>query len=460
MMHASAIAAAVLEGRTSAVRAVQDALNRIETAIDLNLVTEALTGRALRHAATVDRAVAQGEDLPLAGVPFVAKDLFDVEGHPTRAGSKVNRDLPPAEEDATAIRRLEAAGAVLIATTTMDEYAYGYTSENAHNGPARNPHDQTRTPGGSSGGSAGTVGGGLVPLALGSDTNGSIRVPAALSGCFGLKPTFGRLSRHGTFPFVASLDHVGPFAATTHDLALAYDLMQGPDPRDPACAGRAVAPVRDGLDDDAPLRVARVGGYFEGPLDADARAALERAAALLGAEDEVALPEPERARAAGFVITTSEAGNLHGRTLRTRPFDLDPLIRDRLLAGALIPGQWYLAAQRFRRWFADALKPLFARHDVLLMPAVPCAAPKVGADIVTVEGQNLPARLALGLYVQPLTIAGLPIAVAPCFGASGLPTGVQLMAAAGREDLVLRAAAALERQGYAAPPDAKATHHA
>ncbi len=154
MMHASAIAAAVLEGRTSAVRAVQDTLNRIETAIDLNLVTEALTGRVLRHAATVDRAVAQGLDLPLAGVPFVAKDLFDVEGRPTRVGSKINRDLPPAGEDATAIRRLEAAGAVLIATTAMDEYAYGYTSENAHDGPARDP---TRTPGGSSGGSAGAV---------------------------------------------------------------------------------------------------------------------------------------------------------------------------------------------------------------------------------------------------------------------------------------------------------------
>ena len=170
---------------------------------------------------------------PLAGVPFAVKNLFDIAGLPTLAGSKINRDRPPAAADATLVARLEAAGAVLVGALNMGEYAYDFTGENCHDGPSRNPHDTARMTGGSSGGSGAAVAGGLVPLALGSDTNGSIRVPSSFCGVFGLKPTYGRLSRAGSFPFVASLDHLGPLARTAGDLALAYDAMQGPDPARP-----------------------------------------------------------------------------------------------------------------------------------------------------------------------------------------------------------------------------------
>src|SRR6202012_3195836 len=165
----------------------------------------------------------------LAGVPFAVKNLFDVEGLATRAGSKINRDLKPSARDATLIERLEAAGAGLVGALNMGEYAYDFTGENIHDGPSRNPHEPTRMTGGSSGGSGAAVGGRLVPLALGSDTNGSIRVPASFCGLFGLKPTYGRLTRAGRFPFGSALDHLGPLARSVRDLAVSYDVMQGYD---------------------------------------------------------------------------------------------------------------------------------------------------------------------------------------------------------------------------------------
>ncbi len=202
--------------------------------------------RAGATAATLDAARGAGRPLgPLAGVPFAVKNLFDIAGLPTLAGSRINRSRAPATRDAALITRLEAAGAVLLGALNMGEFAYDFTGENAHYGPSRNPHDVSRMTGGSSGGSGGAVAGGLVPLALGSDTNGSIRVPASFCGVFGLKPTYGRLTRAGSFPFVASLDHVGPLARSTRDLALAYDAMAGHDPDDPVCVERpaeAVAP--------------------------------------------------------------------------------------------------------------------------------------------------------------------------------------------------------------------------
>ena len=213
---AADIAAAVAAGRSTAESVVAAALARIrERGPQFNAFTVVTEERALARARALDEARARREALPpLAGVPFAVKNLFDIAGLTTLAGAKINRDAPPAKRDATIIRRLEAAGAVLVGALNMGEYAYDFTGENMHYGPSHNPHDLKRMTGGSSGGSAAAVAGGLVPLALGSDTNGSIRVPASLSGLFGLKPTFGRLSRAGTFPFVASLDHVGPLART------------------------------------------------------------------------------------------------------------------------------------------------------------------------------------------------------------------------------------------------------
>src|SRR5579862_3108663 len=304
---ASEIAAAVASGKVSALAVIEGALARIgERNPVLNAFTAVTAERARARAKAIDAAALKKQKLgPLAGVPFAAKNLFDVAGLATVAGSKINRAHPPARRDAVLIERLEAAGAILVGALNMGEYAYDFTGENVHDGPSRNPHDLARMTGGSSGGSGGAVAGRLVPLALGSDTNGSIRVPASLTGVFGLKPTYGRLSRARTFPFVASLDHVGPFARSARDLALAYDAMQGYDPDDPVSAHRAIEPVVPLLErGTAGLNVAVAGGYFK-CRSAETVSAIDRVAAALGANRDIELPQAERARAAAFVITAS-----------------------------------------------------------------------------------------------------------------------------------------------------------
>src|SRR5438093_3578282 len=264
-LSAQQIAQAVTDRKLSALDATEVTLARIAKHDPvLNSFTDITAERARAKARAVDAAIAAGQNVgPLAGVPFAVKNLFDVKGLSTRAGSKINRDLAPSSRDATLIERMEAAGAVLVGALNMGEYAYDFTGENVHDGPSRNPHDPTRMTGGSSGGSGSAVAGRLVPLALGSDTNGSIRVPSSLCGVFGLKPTYGRLTRARTFPFVASLDHVGPLARSALDLALAYDAMQGPDPDDPVCAQRPAEPVTQLIARGADgLTIAVAGGYF------------------------------------------------------------------------------------------------------------------------------------------------------------------------------------------------------
>src|SRR3954471_13709370 len=263
-LSAAEIAHAVAARTTSALAITEAALARIARHDGvLNAFTDVVAERARATARAVDEDIAAGKPVgPLAGVPFAVKNLFDVKGLATRAGSKINRELKPSARDASLIERMEAAGAVLVGALNMGEYAYDFTGENVHDGPSRNPHDPERMTGGSSGGSGAAVAGRLVPLALGSDTNGSTRVPASLCGIFGLKPTYGRLSRARTFPFVASLDHVGPLARCVGDLALAYDAMQGADPDDAACTARPVEPVTPLLSQDiGDIRVAIAGGY-------------------------------------------------------------------------------------------------------------------------------------------------------------------------------------------------------
>lgn len=445
-MSAAAIAGAVRGGRATAAAVVERALAAIaERDAALGAFTAVLAERARARAAWVDR---EGRDLPLAGVPFAVKNLFDVAGLMTLAGSRINQDLPPALADATAVRRLEAAGAVLVGALNMGEYAYDFTGENAHYGPSRNPHDTSRMTGGSSGGSGAAVAGGLVPLALGSDTNGSVRVPAAFCGLFGLRPTYGRLSRAGTFPFAASLDTIGPLARTAEDVALAYEAIGGADPADPACTGRAVEPVRIELGI-AGLRVGVLGGYFRDNAGPEAWAALERAAAALPIAGTAELPDAALIRQAAYVVTAIEGSELHLGRLRARPAEFDPEVRDRLLAGALAPGSLYVAAQRYRRLARERTMPLFQRFDALLAPTTPCPAPLLGTKTLRVGGEELPLRPSIGLLAQPLSCLGLPVAAVPIAG-PGLPLGVQVVAAPWREDVCLRVAAALERAGAAA----------
>ncbi|MBW6398820.1 AtzE family amidohydrolase [Roseomonas sp. HJA6] len=450
------IAAAFRAGEASAAEIAEAAIARIVARNPvLNAFTDVTADRARARAAALDAAKAKGESLPpLAAAPFAVKNLFDIAGLPTRAGSRINRDLPPATADATLVTRMEGAGALLLGGLNMGEYAYDFTGENAHDGPSRNPHDVTRMTGGSSGGSGGAVAGGLATIALGSDTNGSIRVPSSFCGTFGLKPTYGRLSRGGSFPFVTALDHVGPLARSVRDLAASYDVMQGADARDPGCTVRAPEPIGSGFDSGVEgIRIARLGGWFARNRLAESDAALDLACAALRVTEEAELPEAERARGAAFLITMAEAAEFHGPRLRTHPADFDPAVRDRLIAGALLPASWVQTAQRFRRWFADAAASLVARHDVLIAPATPMSAPKLGTQTVMLDGVELPLRPNIGVYTQPISFIGLPVVAVPLWPAGrSLPLAVQVIAPAWREDLALRVARALERDGVARAP--------
>ncbi len=417
----------------------------------VNAFVSLTESRALDEAKAVDASVAAGRDPgPLAGVPFAVKNLLDVKGLTTLAGSRINRDLPAASADSPLISRLNAAGAVLVGTLNMDEYAYGFSTENTHYGPTRNPHDPERIAGGSSGGSAAAVAGGLVPITLGSDTNGSIRVPSSLCGIFGLKPTYGRLTRAGSFPFVASFDHVGPFGRSSADLAAAYDAMQGPDPRDPVCRPGPAEPVGSQLRlGTEGLRIARAGGYFEANAEKAVAELVKSACAALGATRTVEVPEAGRARAAAFVITATEGSQLHLANLRKRADDFEPMIRDRLLANTMVPAAWYVQAQRFRRWYYAEVMKLFSEVDVILAPATPRPATKIGQDTMTINGVEMLSRPNMGLLTQPVSFIGLPVAAVPIGMLDGLPVGMQVICAPWREDLCLRVCAVLEKMGVA-----------
>ncbi|MEA2758539.1 MAG: 1-carboxybiuret hydrolase [Methylobacteriaceae bacterium] len=449
---AAEIAAKVASGAVNA-RAVVDATLARIAALNpkVNAFTDVVADRARQTADALDARRARGDALgPLAGAPFAVKNLIDIAGLPTRAGSKINRDLPPARRDGALVRRLEAAGAILVGALNMGEYAYDFTGENVHDGPSRNPHALDHMTGGSSGGSGAAVAAGLVPLALGSDTNGSIRVPSAFCGCFGLKPTYGRLSRAGSFPFVSSLDHLGPFARSVADLAAAYDAMQGGDPDDPVATTRAMEPALPDIErGTSDLRISSAGGYFAQYGERDCFAAVSKVTRALGVTRTVELPEGGRARAAAYVITAAEGAALHLDRLRQRAADFDPAVRDRLIAGSAIPASWVIKAQRFRRWYRERLLQLFNEVDVILAPATPCRAPKIGQTTFVLDGVTMPVRPNIGIFTQPISFVGLPVVAVPVWVDGGLPLGVQVIAAPWKEAHALRVARALEQSGIA-----------
>jgi AtzE family amidohydrolase len=463
-VDAITISAAVREGKVSAVEVTKAALARIATRNHLfNCFTAITAETALTDAARIDREITQGNNPgTLAGVPFAVKNLFDIAGLTTLAGSKINADNPAATQDATAIAKLKQAGAVLVGALNMDEYAYGFVTENSHYGATHNPHDLQRVAGGSSGGSAAAVAAGLVPLTLGSDTNGSIRVPAALCGVFGFKPTYGRLSRAGVALFSSSFDHIGPFARSVQDIATVFDVLQGEDDRDPICTKRPpvetlhVTSLHQDISD---IRIAIAADYFTKGAEAEALAAVQKVADALNVTEYVTIPEAHRARAAAFVITASEGANLHLDKLRrqsppkvSRPQDFDPATRDRFLAGALIPSSWYLQAQRFRKWYRDRVREVFQNVDVILAPTTPISAPLIGQQTMILDGEEILVRPHLGLFTQPLSFIGLPVLSVPIQRPNALPLGVQLIAAPYNEALILRVAAALEVKGVVSAP--------
>jgi len=430
------IAAEVRAGRLKAVAVAEAAISAIDVRDRAyNSVTRVLGARAIGLAEKVDRMVAAGEDPgPLAGVPFGVKDLFDLEGQVTTAGSVVLRSNAPSVRDAVVVERLRAAGAIPLATTNMDEFAYGFATDNAHTGATRNPHDQSRLAGGSSGGSAAVVAAGLLPLSLGSDTNGSIRVPASLCGLWGLRPTQGRLPTQGSYPFASSFDVVGPFAGDLDDLHAVFEALD-----------REACPVPDV----SGLRVAKLGGWFTENLSGDLRAGVQQALDALGATEEVVLPEVARARAAAFLITAAEGGALHLPRLRTRASAYDPAVRDRLMAGALLPARTFIQAQRVRRWFREQAYAAFDRADVLVAPAVVGEAPRYDQPLIEIDGRKVSARANLGIFTQPLTLTGFPVLSVPLARKDRLPLGLQLVGLPGREDMLFAVARKLVEAGVA-----------
>jgi len=456
---AAQIAEAVRAGTVSASRVIDTCLSRIEAHDKaIGAFTFVAHERARARAAAVDAQIRRGENPgALAGVPFAVKNLFDVKGIATLAGSSINRDMAPASKDAVLIERLEANGAVLLGALNMGEYAYDFTGENYHDGPSRNPHAREHMTGGSSGGSGAAAAAGFVPLTLGSDTNGSIRVPASLCGLFGLKPTYGRLSRSGSFPFVASLDHLGPLARSVSDLALSYNAMTGADSADPVCTDRIDPPVAlnppasiDGL------RIAKAGGYFEEGGLAEAFDAVARICGALKVEKTRDVKHAAHARASAYLITMAEGASLHLDRLKTRHADFDPDVRDRLLAGAMIPGAWVAKAQKFRTLFRTQMRALFEEVDVLIAPATPCVAPLIGQKTFVLGGKELAVRPNLGVFTQPISFIGLPVVTVPVWlEGSKLPIGVQIIAAPWREDIALQVAAWLEANGHVSAPAAR-----
>lgn len=449
-MDAVAIASLIRQGEISAKTVITQCLDDINARNqDLNCFTTITADSALQQADYIDELIAKGENPgAFAGVPFAVKNLYDIAGVTTIAGSIISAENPPATADATAVQKLKEAGAILVGALNMDEYAYGFVTENSHYGATPNPHDNTRVAGGSSGGSAAAVAAGLVPLTLGSDTNGSIRVPAALCGVFGLKPTYGRISRAGVYLFSSSLDHAGPFARSLRDIATSFDVLQGVDKRDPVCSSRpvelCVPQLEKGLEG---LRIAVAGDYFAQGGEEAVFTAFQKVAEALNINREITIPEAARARAAAYLITASEGANLHLESLRSRPFDFDPATRDRFLAGAFIPASWSIQAQRFRQWYRDRVREVFQEVDIIIAPTTPCVAPKLGQQTMVIDGQKILVRPNLGLYTQPLSFIGLPVLSVPVKLPNSLPLGVQIIAAPYNEALILRVAKVLEERG-------------
>jgi aspartyl-tRNA(Asn)/glutamyl-tRNA(Gln) amidotransferase subunit A len=449
-------AAAIAAGDLSPVEltdACLDRIERLDPALNAFITVTAETARREARAAQDGT----GPSGPLRGVPIALKDLFDTAGVRTTGGTKILADRVP-ERDATVTARLRQAGAVFLGKLNMHEFAYGVSNDNPHYGPTRNPWDTARIPGGSSGGSGAAVAAGLCLGTLGSDTGGSIRIPASLCGITGLKPTYGRVSRAGVLPLSWSMDHIGPMARTVRDCAILLSVIAGHDPDDPASAAEPVPDYLAELEDGVRgLRVGLPRRYFFEQVDDQVRAAVEEAARILQAEGaelrDVDIDEIELAPIAGATILVSEAAAYHERWLNERPEDYGDDVRQRLLLGRLYPATTYINAQRLRRTVVESFLRALAGVDLLLAPATPITAPPIA-------GFTTDVRASLTRFTTPINLAGLPSLALPCgFDRDTLPIGMQLIGRPFAEALLLRAGRAYERATdwhSRRPPDVRA----
>ena len=455
----AALAAGIRAGSVSPVDLVARCLERISaTDATLHAFIHVDRDGALAAARQREQEARRGELRgPLHGVPVAVKDLFDQTGLPTTAGAAIRRSHR-ATENATAVQRLLDGGAIVIGKTNLHEFAFGVTSVNPHFGAVANPWDPARVAGGSSGGSGAAIAAGLCAVALGTDTGGSIRIPAALCGIVGLKPTFGRISRHGVVPLAWSFDTVGPMTRTVADAALLFGVLAGPDPRDPL-TGRY--PAFTGTVQIPPpgFRVGRLRGpLFDDGLDDEVGAALERACGLLaragGRIEPVAVEAAMAGQAAQTAILFAEASAYHRRAYPGRLGEYGLDVRELLAAGATIPATAYVDAQRVQGVVIAQTRRLLEDVDVLVCAAVPGQAPRIDeVDPARGEGWRR-ARAPLSRLTRFFNLTGLPTVAVPVGRTrSGLPVGVQLAAAPGAEARLLGIATALEAAaGWELPP--------
>jgi aspartyl-tRNA(Asn)/glutamyl-tRNA(Gln) amidotransferase subunit A len=437
----------------SPVEATETVLDRVEKFDrQLNSFITPLRDQAMAQARAAEREILDGHYRgPLHGVPIAAKDLYYTKGIRTTAGSKILSDFIPTY-DATVIARLQDAGAILIGKLNMHEFARGATNSSSLIGGCYNPWDTLRVTGGSSGGSGAALAAGLCYGALGSDTGGSIRIPAAFCGVVGLKPTYGRVSRHGVFPLSWSLDHVGPMARTVADAALMLQVIAGHDRHDLTTRTAIVPDYMASLTGD--IEGARLGipqeFYFE-QLDAEVadsvRAAvqtLERAGARV---EEVSLPLSKYAAAAGRIISLTESAEIHEKFLKTRFADYSADVRAGFLVGQLILGKHYIKAQRLRSLIRQEMGAVLRRVDALVTPTVPVAAPRIGQTTVEVGPERVETMWALSRLTRPANLTGFPALSVPCgFTQGGLPIGLQLTGRPFAEATILQIAHAYEQE--------------
>ena len=442
----------VANKQLSPVEIISAHLERIEQTDDrLNSFITLLGHESLAAAKEAERSIQSGSYLgPLHGIPIGLKDLYYTKGVRTTVGSKIMRDFVP-DTDAAVTERFREAGAIIIGKLQMHEFALGATGVNPHDGPAHNPWDLDRVTGGSSGGSGSAVASGQCMGALGSDTGGSIRIPASLCGIVGLKPTFGRVSRYGVYPLSWSLDTVGPMTRTVRDAALVLNAIAGHDPRDPSSSDVPSEDFTAALDEGVSgIRVGIPTEFFYDTIDPEVKEAVSESTRVLeelGASvDEVSIPALDHSVTISGTILLAEAAEIHIDHLRHRADDIGDDVRARLELGALTTATDYIKAQRARTEFNRQVAGAFQRFDILLAPTEPIAAPKIGETTVGVGDTVEPALALLPRLTRPFNIGGVPAISVPCgFTSTGMPIGVQLAGRPFHEATVLRVAHAYEQ---------------
>jgi aspartyl-tRNA(Asn)/glutamyl-tRNA(Gln) amidotransferase subunit A len=443
-------AAALRARKVSSVELTRAALDRI-AALDgtLRAFITVMEASTLAAARTADKELAGDQDRgPLHGIPVAVKDNFCTRGVRTTCGAKIFADHVP-QKDAAVVERLQAAGAVLVGKTNMHELAYGITSANPHFGAVRNPRDTERIPGGSSGGSAAAVAADMVFMGMGSDTGGSIRIPASFCGCVGLKPTYGRVSRYGVLPLDFSLDHMGPLTRSVRDAAVSMQALAGHDSRDPTSSP---APVPDYPPPEnlslAGLRLGLPENFYFDRVEEDVATAVRAAAAtaerLRAQIVPVRLPDVAALNTVARLILLAEASAVMAPYLERRA-DIGPDVRALLDQGRLLLAADYVNAQRLRRLFREQFRALLRQVDCLFTPATPTTAPRSGQATVEIGGELEDVRLASTRLVRGINALGLPALSLPCGpDRQGLPVGLQIIGRPFEEALLIRVGAALE----------------